>query len=97
MESPRATAEVTPWLYFFLEYRLVWANSFATDLQPDDSYFETGFEPGIILKPAKGFEVSARYYYARREYTTTNDPFIDPNHAGRVDARYRGSAGGRGR
>jgi hypothetical protein len=85
--SPRATIELAPWLFFWLEYRLVWANSFATDLQPDDSYFESGFEPGITVKPEKGLEFSARYYWGRRDYTTANDAFIDPNHAGRVDDR----------
>lgn len=85
--SPRATAELYPWLYVFLEFEVVLADSFATDLQPDDSYLEWGIEPGVTVKPMKGLEFSARYHFAKREYTTSNDPFIDPNHAGRVDDR----------
>jgi hypothetical protein len=92
--EPRVTARVMPEVAVFAEYRFVLADSYATDIQPDVSYIQNGVGVGVHYNPTKRVETRLTAEYDRREYTTSNSPFIDPNHAGRVDDRihYRAKA-----
>lgn len=93
----RGGVEVAGGVELLLEYEFVINDSFARSFQPDVSYQEHSLEPGLAVRPLRGVELTARYRFADRRYTTDNSPATDPGHADREDDRRRASFGVRWR
>jgi hypothetical protein len=83
----RASFEATPWMEVLFTYEWVVRNSFATSTQPDTSYMAHVLEPGLEIKPMRGLSFGTSYALELREYTTDNDPDVDPGHRDREDVR----------
>lgn len=74
----------------FLQYRYRDMDSEAGSAEPDTSYEEHEFEPGVsALFFGKVLEVGLRHRWRFREYTTSNSPLVDPAHVDREDVRQR--------
>ena len=79
----------TGWLRFGLEYGFELQNAFASSSQPDTSYQQNGIEAKVKVLPSKVVDIVLAWRIADREYTTSNDPAVDPGHRDRSDDRRR--------
>lgn len=73
----------------FLRYEYSDLESSASSLDPDTSYRQHEIEVGGSVELFKILEVSLRYRVGLRDYTTNNDPAVDPSHADREDVRHK--------
>jgi hypothetical protein len=74
----------------FVRYEYSDMEADASDLDPDTSYTSHEVELGAAVELlAKQLEISLRYRLGFRDYTTSNDPVVDPSHADREDRRTR--------
>lgn len=79
--------EATPWLRLSLELGYAIQDAYAESGQPDTSYNEAAVEAKATVLPHKAVELSISYRLEDREYTTDNDPAVDPGHRDRTDDR----------
>jgi hypothetical protein len=85
----RPTAEAGPFR-LFLQYRYETRESDAGGLDADTAYDEHQLETGAAVELfQQRLELSLKHRVGFREYTTSNDPAIDPSHAAREDRRQR--------
>ncbi len=73
----------------FFRYEYSDLNSAASSLEKDTSYRQHEFEVGGSGELFQMVELSLKYRIGLREYTTTNDPAVDPSHADREDVRHK--------
>lgn len=73
----------------FLRYEYSDLASAASSLDPDTSYTQHEIEVGGSVELFKILELSLRYRIGLRDYTTNNDPAIDPSHRDREDLRHK--------
>jgi hypothetical protein len=90
--APRATFKLWEVLEPFVQYEFVYNIAFASDIQPDLSYYQNGFEVGVGSRLLPELEAELKYRIEHRIYTSNNDPSVD-SHAGRKDWRNRLVAG----
>lgn len=74
----------------YLRYEYSDQEADAGALDPDTSYRQHEVELGVSVElVAKVLELSLGYRAGWRDYTTSNDPAVDPSHAEREDERRR--------
>lgn len=73
----------------FLRYEFSDMDSDASSQDPDTSYRQHQVEIGGAVELFKVLEISLRYRVGLRDYTTSNDPGVDPSHADREDTRHK--------
>jgi hypothetical protein len=84
-----AEARTTEWLRLSLEYGFELQNAFASSSQPDTSYQQNGIEAKARASASKSLDFVVAWRIAFRDYTTDNDPAVDPSHRDRSDDRRR--------
>jgi hypothetical protein len=73
----------------FLRYEFSDMTSEASSVEPDTSYRQHEVEIGGAIELMKVVEISLKYRVGLRDYTTSNDPAVDPSHADRDDVRHK--------
>jgi hypothetical protein len=73
----------------FLRYEFSDMTSEASSLDPDTSYRQHEIQIGGTVDLFKSLELTLKYRIAFREYTTSNTPGNDPDHADRDDLRQK--------
>lgn len=74
----------------FVRYEYADLESDAGSTDPDTSYREHRVELGTAVELLeKRLEISLRWRIGRQDYTTSNDPAVDPSHADREDRPQR--------
>ena len=82
-------ASVNKGISAYVKYEYSAMNAEASSADPDTSYRQHEFELGGSVEPIKSLELSLKYRVALRDYTTHNDPAVDPSHADRDDLRQK--------
>jgi opacity protein-like surface antigen len=73
----------------FLRYEFSDLTSEASSTEPDTSYRQHEIQIGGAIELFKNMELTLKYRMQFREYTTTNTPANDPDHADRDDLRHK--------
>lgn len=73
----------------FFRYEFSDMDSDATSQERDLSHRQHEFVVGGEIELFKVLEISLKYRVGLREYTTSNDPSVDPAHADRDDVRHK--------
>lgn len=74
----------------FVRYEFTRQEADASGFDPDTSYEQQEVELGAAVELLeKKLDLSLRLRFGLRDYTSSNDPAVDPSHVDRVDDRFR--------